>query len=591
LTKWRELLSQLPALSAKVCARFLERKMMAKKNTDLNHLGMLDQSGRRRFIKNLSAGIAAISAGTTLPIKAAAQTPSAPTGTTSTTSPTSGSKLFYEVETTSGKVQGIVTAGIKQFKGIPYGASTSGKNRFMPPKKPAPWTGVRECFGHGQICPQTPSNLRSDYGMMIMWDQQNGGMGEDCLMLNVWTPGVKDGAKRAVLVSFHGGGFTTGSGNAPGFDGAQLALYGDVVVVTVNHRLASFGYTHLADLGAPPEFASAGVAGILDLVASLQWVRENIENFGGDPSRVMIFGQSGGGAKTSTVLATPSAKGLFHRAAVQSGSSLRMRTREDATKSAEQLLAKLNIPKTRIADIQKVSWQELLEAQSGITFSPVVDGTILPHHPFDPVAPAESADVPMIISTTLEDAALSLTNFNLDEAGLKTILGQRFGDKAEEIFALYKQRYPQKSPFLIQAQVFTDSGFRRSAIIQGERKAALGKAPAYMYLWNWESPGFGGKFGAVHGIDVAASFHQVRDTIVGVGSPTGKVMCDRLASVWAAFAKTGDPNNPTIPRWPAYDSTSRATMIFDNDTRVENDPRSEIRKFWAQQSPPSASRG
>ncbi len=564
---------------------------MAKKNTDPKITEPINRSSRRRFLKNLSVGVAAIGAQATLPPPTTAQSPSTSASTTSATNANGGSKLFYVVETTCGKVQGISTAGIKQFKGIPYGASTSGKNRFMPPKKPAPWTGVRECFGHGQVCPQTPSSLRSEYGMMIMWDQQNGGMGEDCLVLNVWTPGVNDGAKRAVLVSFQGGGFTTGSGNAPGFDGAQLALYGDVVVVTVNHRLASYGYTHLSDLGAPPEFANAGGTGIMDLVASLQWVHDNIENFGGDPGRVMIFGQSGGGAKTSTILATPSAKGLFQRAAVQSGSSLRMRTREDATKSAEQLLTKLNIPKTRIADLQKISWQELLEAQSGITFSPVVDGTILPHHPFDPVAPAESADVPMIISTTLEDAALSLTNFNLDEAGLKTILSQRYSDKAEEIFALYKQRYPQKSPFLIQAQVFTDSGFRRSAIIQAERKAGLGKAPAYMYLWNWESPGFNGKFGAVHGIDVAASFHQVRDTIVGVGSSAGKVMCDRLASVWAAFAKTGDPNNPGIPRWPAYDAATRATMIFDNDTRVENDPRGEIRKYWAQMPAATSPRG
>jgi para-nitrobenzyl esterase len=406
-------------------------------------------------------------------------------------------------------------------------------------------------------------------------------------VLNVWTPGVNDGAKRAVLVSFHGGGYTTGSGNAPGFDGAQLALFGDVVVVTVNHRLASFGYTHLADLGAPPEFAFAGVAGIMDLVASLQWVHDNIANFGGDPGRVMIFGQSGGGAKTSTIMATPSAKGLFHRAAVQSGSSLRLTTREAATKTAESLLAKLEIPKSRIADIQKVSWQQLLEAQTGLAgFSPVLDGTVLPHHQFEPVAPPESADVPMIISTTLEDSALALTNFNLDEAGLKTILTQRYADKADEIFKLYKQRYPQKSPYLIQAQIFTDAGFRRSAITQAERKAALGKAPAYMYLWSWESPAHGGKFGAVHGTDVSASFYNVRDHIVGVGSPEGKVMCARLASAWVAFAKTGDPNNPQIPRWPAYDAGTRATMVFDIDTRVENDPRGEIRKFW-ESMPPS----
>ena len=558
---------------------------MTTRKTDSGIDGSLGKASRRGFLKGLSFTVAAVSAGSTLAKKTNAKTLSAPPRSVVTQDSGSG-KLFHVVDTTSGKVQGIVNAGIREFKGIPYGASTGGKNRFMPPKKPTPWTGVRECFAHGQVCPQTPANLKSEYGMMILWDMQVGGMGEDCLSVNIWTPGVNDGAKRAVLVSFHGGGFAAGSGNAPGYDGAQLALYGDVVVVTVNHRLASFGYTHLADLGAPPEFAYAGVVGIMDLVASLQWVHENIENFGGDASRVMIFGQSGGGAKTSTILATPSAKGLFHRAAVQSGSTLKLATREAATKAAEALLAKLEIPKSRIADIQKVSWQQLLEAQTGLAFSPVVDGTVLPHHPFDPVAPPESADVPVIISTTLEDSALALTNFSLDEAGLTSLLTQRYADKANEILSIYKQRYPQKSPFLIQAQVFTDAGFRRSAITQAERKAALGKASAYMYLWSWVSPGFGGKFGAVHGTDVSASFHNVRDNIVGVGSTVGKVMCDRLASAWVAFAKTGNPNNSQIPRWPAYDSSSRATMVFDTDTRVENDPRGEIRKFW-EPMPPS----
>jgi para-nitrobenzyl esterase len=524
---------------------------------------------------------AAIGAGASAITKAVAQT--------------SGNKVFWTAETTSGKVQGIANGPIKEFKGIPYGAPTGGKNRYLPPKKPVAWGGVRECFGHGQISPQTPSALGSDYGMMIQWDVQPGGMGEDCLSLNVWTPGINDAQKRAVLVSFHGGGFATGSGNAPGFDGAQLAKYGDVVVVTVNHRLASLGYLHLADLGAPPEFAQAGVGGVMDLVASLQWVRDNAENFGGDPGQVMIFGQSGGGAKTSTVLAMPSAKGLFHRAGVQSGSSLRMATRETATKSAEALLAKLSISKSNIADIQKIPWQQILEAQAslgaGVGFSPVVDGTILPHHPFDPVAPPESADVPVIISTTLEDAALGMTNFDLDEAGLKSTLAQRYAGKSDEIYSMYRKANPKKSPFLILAQVNTDSGFRRSAITQAERKAAAGKAPAYMYLWTYESPGFNSKFGAVHGMDVSASFYNYRDGIGGVGSAQQKALWDRFASAWVAFAKTGDPNNSKIPTWPAYDATKRATMLFDNDPRIENDPRSEIRKFWDQMPAAGAARG
>ncbi|HYK16856.1 MAG TPA: carboxylesterase/lipase family protein [Bryobacteraceae bacterium] len=548
-------------------------------------------SNRRGFLKTSSLAVAAVAAGSAAVSNALAQSGQAQRPTPAL-SGSSANKLFWEVETTGGRVQGIANRGIKEFKGIPYGAPTGGKNRFMPPQKPASWTGVRECFNYGQVCPQTFSDLRSDYGMMIQWDVQPGGMGEDCLTLNVWTPGVNDGAKRAVMVSFHGGGFTTGSANSPGYDGAQLARFGDVVVVTVSHRLASYGYLHLADLGAPAEFAQAGIAGMMDLVISLEWVRDNIERFGGDPEKVMIFGQSGGGLKTSTVLAMPSAKGLFHSAGVQSGSIARSMTREQGTKLAETLLAKLGISKGNFGDLQKISWQQILEAQTSAGaggFGPVVDGKILPHHPFDPVSPPESAEVPVIVSTTLEDAALALTNFDLDDAGLKRLLAQRFKDKADEIYSLYKRSSwtETKTPYLVQAQILTDVGFRRGALAQAERKAALGKAPAYMYLWTYESPSFDGKFGAVHGTDVSASFNNYRDGIGGTGSHQQRALWTTFASAWVAFAKTGNPNNSKTPNWPAYDVAKRATMIFDNNTRVENDPRGEIRKFWESMPAPA----
>lgn len=495
--------------------------------------------------------------------------------------------LFFDVETAHGVVRGIANTGIKMFRGIPYGADTSGPNRFMPPRKVASWTGVRQCIGYGPIAPQTPSSLRSDYAQLIQWDKHvgSGGMSEDCLSLNVWTPGVNDNAKRAVLVSFHGGGWATGSANGPMYDGGQLALLGDVVVVTVNHRLASFGYTHLAAVGAPAEFASSGVCGVMDMVASLEWVRDNIGAFGGDPSRVMIFGQSGGGAKTSTLLGTPSAKGLFHRAVVQSGSTLRLAEEEAAAKSADLFLKRLGLARNRIADIQRLPWEQLLEAQTsaeGAAFTPVMDGRYLPHHPFDPSAPAESRDVPVIISTTLEDAALRLTNWDLTEAGLTALLDDRYKGKATEILGLYRPITTGKTPYLVQAQVFTDTQVRSRAITQAERKAAQGGAGAWMYLWSWATPAFDGKLGAVHGHDVDASFNLYRNGICGTGGKAGRTLAKRLASTFVAFAKTGNPDNDQIPHWPKYDAAARATMVFDADTRVVNDPRGEIRKYWSQ---------
>jgi para-nitrobenzyl esterase len=559
--------------------------------------GQIDEATTRRdFLRSSALTIAA--AGVTslarqARAQAAAQAPAqAPPATARPPAGSATGGLFVQTDTVYGKVQGIQNTGVKEFKGIPYGAPTGGRNRFMPPKKPAPWKGVRECLAHGQISPQAPADLRSDYAMMIHWDYQPGGMGEDCLSLNIWTPGLKDGAKRPVLVSFHGGGFTAGSSNAIGYDGAQLARFGDVVVVTVNHRLASFGYTHLADLGAPPEFAYAGVTGIMDLTASLEWVRDNIENFGGNPGNVMIFGQSGGGAKTSAMLATPAARGLFHRAAVQSGSLLKFVPRDRATQSAEALLKQLGIPKSRIADLQKVSWQQLLEAQvaviaaaPGLGGGPVLDGKYLTHDPFDPAAPPESAQIPLIVSTTLEDAALSLTNFTLSEADLKALIDKRFKDKGTEILTLYRKYYPEKSPYLIQAMMLTDAGFRRSAIKQAELKAAQGKGAIYMYQWDWPTPAFGGRYGAVHGLDVSGSFREARE-----GNDMLRV-ADQLSSCWVAFARTGNPNNPRIPPWPVFDAATRATMVFSTPTQMQNDPRGEIRSFWEHMPPPGGPLG
>jgi para-nitrobenzyl esterase len=557
-----------------------------------------DAISRRTIVggSSLLLAAAATGAGAAAQAPAAPSAPAAerPTAPAAALGGAASGQIFWTVETAYGKVQGIANGAIKEFKGVPYGADTGGKNRYLPPRKPRAWYGVRDCIGYGPVSPQTPADLRSDYAMMIMWDRHVGvgGMGEDCLSLNIWTPGINDHGKRPVLVSFHGGGWGTGSGNGPGYDGAQLARFGDVVVVTVNHRLASFGYLNLKDLGAPPEFAMAGVAGVMDMALSLAWVRDNIESFGGDPGRVMIFGQSGGGAKTSVLMGTPAARGLFHRAAVQSGSQLRLTAADAGAQAAEKFLAKLGVDRKNIAALQKKSWAELLVAQTNVeaAFTPVLDGTYLPHHPFDPSAPLETEAVPLIVSTTLHDAALRLTNFDLDEAGLRNVARAHFAERGDAIVDAYRKAKPGQTPFLTQAEILTDAT-RRNAVTQAERKAALNRAPAYLYVWDWAPSAFDGKFGAVHGIDVSASFHNARDQTLSSGAARGRAMADRLASAWVAFAKTGDPNNDKIPFWPAYDARTRATMVFDDETRVIDDYRGPQMRMLAAAMPGPAPRG
>jgi para-nitrobenzyl esterase len=388
-----------------------------------------------------------------------------------------------------------------------------------------------------------------------------------------------------VLVSFHGGGFTSGSGNAPGFDGGMLAHTQDVVVVTINHRLGVLGYVNLIDVGAPSELEYAGVTGIMDMTLALEWVRDNIESFGGDPGRVMIFGQSGGGAKTSIMLANPAAQGLFHRAAVQSGSQLKLRARDVSAANAELLLDALNIDRRNIASIQRKSWQEILQALGSIvaptgttlSFSPVLDGKYLPHDPFDPSAPLESADVPVIISTTLHDAALGLTNWTLDDAGLRTIVATRFGDaNADAIIAAQKAARPQDSNYLIQASISSDASRGAGALVQAERKVALNRAPTYVYEWDWISNMADGKFGAVHGLDVSASFNSARDVTMSAASNAGRAIAHKFSSTWAAFAKTGDPNNVEIPHWAPFDAQARTVLVWDEETRTVSDYRGDL---------------
>ena len=487
---------------------------------------------------------------------------------------------FPVVETTYGKVRGMDVAGIKTFRGIRYGASTAGANRFMPPVKPGKWKDVYDAFAYGPASPQAPSNPTDPYTQSVGWDAHvKSGISEDCLFLNIWTPGVNDNEARPVFFYIHGGGFTNGSGGII-FDGDPLSRMGDAVVVTVNHRLGPFGYLDLGQAAGSAKFSNAGVAGMLDLVAALEWVHDNIERFGGDPGNVMIFGQSGGGSKVSTLMVMPSAGGLFHKALVQSGSSITLGSRERNTAQTEILMQELGVSKTKPEDIQRIPWTNILEAKANTNFSPFVDGVNIPKNPFDPAAPEISADVPLIVGYTREDSGMrDLSLPEITDEGLIKWCRETYKDNGELILSTYKKIYPNATAFQVQARIRTDSNTRKRATTMVERKSLQGRGNAYLYVMEWPSPAFEGRFGAVHGVDLGLVLGNPRDLIAGNTSEARK-MAEIVGSAIVAFGKTGNPNCTKIPYWPAYEIDSRATMLFNLESRVENDPTRELRLLW-----------
>jgi len=501
--------------------------------------------------------------------------------------------LFPLVETASGRLRGLVSGGINVFKGVHYAAETSGRNRFMPPQPVKRWAGVRDALDYGNISPQVPADRRRDYANLIFNDIQPGGMGEDCLNLNIWTPSLSRAAKKPVLVRFHGGGYYGGSCNYPGMDGEMLSRFGDCVVVGVNHRLGAFGFLHLTSSGAPAAFGQSGMAGMLDLSAALRWVNQNIEAFGGDPGRVMIFGQSGGGGKVSTLMAMPSARGLFHRAAQMSGARLRATAPQAAQRSTDTLLKSLSLTGADVRRLQALPFHTLMAAQADIeadarsrgeapgSFSPVLDGIAMPRHPFDPDGPPMTADVPMIISTTLDERTYRQANFDQTWEGVLTVLRPRVGGEAARVLDMYRQEDSRATPYLIQSRIISDQG-RGTSFTQAERKAAQGRASAYVYLWKSPAPAWGGRYGATHAVDVGPSMHEIRGALHGA-NPNSARLADELAGALVAFAKTGDPNHAGLPRWAPYDAVRRTTMVFDDPaSHVEANYRDAFRQLWLQ---------
>lgn len=527
---------------------------------------------RREFLRRSSACAAAATAALVLPGAFA------------------GAPRSVVAKTRAGRIRGTTEQGVHAFKGVRYGADTAAR-RFLPPLPPVPSNAVQDATHYGPGCPQ-----RGPLGKSAS---------EDCLFLNIWTPALREDAARPVLFYIHGGAFDTGSGSSPLYDGARLCRRGDVVVVTVSHRLNAFGYLYLARL-AGPEYADSGNVGMLDLILALRWVRDNIRPFGGDPRRIMVFGQSGGGAKIATLMAMPAAlapgRRLFHRAATMSGEEITASGPLHATRRAQALLAALRIADGQAARLGELPTERLVAAldtvdpiigHGGIYFGPVLDERTLPRHPFYPDAPPLAATVPMIIGNTHDETrnliggsdpgAFHLTWQELPAALAKDM---RADIAPEHVIAQYRRLYPHASASDVFFAATTASRSWRPAVIESELRAAQG-SPAFVYQLDFRSPQDGGRWGAPHGLDIPLVFGNLdapvdlKGTRIGSGERSRR-MSARMSDAFIAFAHRGDPGIRALPKWERYELPRRSTMLLDDEPRLADDPRGAERRLFGQ---------
>jgi|TARA_B100000315_G_scaffold29061_1_gene24732 para-nitrobenzyl esterase len=496
--------------------------------------------------------------------------------------------------TTMGSVRGFIENDILVFKGVRYGKDTA-TTRFAAPQSPEPWSDVTDALEFGASAVQIPYPEGTAGGLFESWATvPKPDLSEDCLFLNVWTPALSDDGKRPVMVWFHGGGLTRGSGSSNAYDGVRLANRGDVVVVTVNHRLNVFGYTYLGEYGA--RFADSGNAGILDMVLALEWVRDNIAEFGGDPGNVTIFGESGGGVKVSALMAMEAASGLVHKAVVQSGPGLEFIEKQEAAEGAAALLATLSLTADTVDQLLTLPAAEILTAYEQVNAAgirlgvrAVLDDKHFARHPFVPDATPRAADIPMMIGTTRTETSLFIgarnpATFELDWERLPSAMTASLGRKdvdVGEVIAGYRRIRPEYSPADLLFTAATDAGFLNRSHQLADRKAEQGGAPAFFYMLNWDTPVDGGKWRAPHALEIGMVFDNVAKSasMSGVGEDQQRI-ADLMSEAWLAFARTGDPNNALLPDWPAYTTEDRMVMLFDLEPQAQSDPHGEQRRLF-----------
>ena len=492
------------------------------------------------------------------------------------------------VETSNGPIRGLDEDGVVVFKGVRYAAPPVGKLRFKPPVSPDPWKEPVDAHEYGNRAIQGTGPIGPDVNLQEM--------NEDCLFLNVWTPGLDTG-KRPVMVWLHGGGFSSGSGGDLFCDGKNLARKGNVVVVTVNHRLNVFGFLQLGDAWGP-DYASSGQAGMLDIVMSLRWVKDNIERFGGDPGNVTIFGESGGGRKVAMMMAMEPAEGLFQKAIIQSGSGLDAPSKGEAVALGQELLKKLGIAEGDVDALMNADTGKIFGAQSETSFSPsntpgqltvptggfvpCVDGIALKRKPFIPDAPEISSNIPLMIGSNKDEMSI----FRSNDPGYGAYTDEDFvayvhkvlPDKAEALIPVLRSTFPDYSPTDLMIAAEALKGYWIATVFQAERKAIQAAAPVYVYLMAWETRADNGRLRAHHALDVPLVFNNVETSrsMVGPG-PEPQRMADLMSSAWIAFARTGNPNTEGLPQWPKYDLQNRGTMVFDTNSHVINKPYETIR--------------